>query len=27
MTRTDEPFGKKNIHHLFCKVCGIRARR
>ena len=24
---TDEEFGKKNIHHLFCKVCGIRARR
>jgi hypothetical protein len=23
-TPTDEPFGKKNIHRLFCKLCGMR---
>ena len=22
---TDYQFGKKNIHHLFCRVCGIKS--
>ncbi len=22
---TDYQFGKKNIHHTFCSVCGVRA--